>query len=165
MDGGGSLNLIYADIIRKMGIDSSRIKPSTTTFKGVIPSVEARCMGTVMLEEVFGSLENLKSEELIFDIVPFCSGYHTLLGHTAFARLNAVPHYACLKLKILGPNGVITVNGNIECSLWTEEHTAAFAAEVQASEEATCAGKRALSSSKRTQAMPVDLGQAFPHPI
>ena len=32
---------------------------------------------------------------------------------------------------MLGPRGVITVNGNTECSLHTEEHTAALAAEVQ----------------------------------
>ena len=30
-----------------------------------------------------------------------------------------------------GPRGVITVNGNMERSLHTEEHTAALAAEVQ----------------------------------
>lgn len=39
MDGGNRLNLIYEDTIRKMGIDPSRIKPSNTTFKGVIPGV------------------------------------------------------------------------------------------------------------------------------
>ena len=32
-----------------------------------------------------------------------------------------------------GPRGVITVNGNMERSLRTEEHTAALAAEVQSS--------------------------------
>ena len=42
-----------------------------------------------------------------------------------------VPHYAYLKLKMPGPRGVITVNGNTERSLRTEEHTAALAAEVQ----------------------------------
>ena len=36
MDGGSSLNLIYQDTVRKMGIDPSRIKQSSTTFKGVI---------------------------------------------------------------------------------------------------------------------------------
>ena len=68
---------------------------------------------------------------MIFDIVPFRSGYHALLGRTAFARSNAVPHYAYLKLKMPGPRGVITVNGNMEHSLHTEEHTASLAAEVQ----------------------------------
>src|SRR3990170_4161410 len=131
MDGGNSLNLLYQDTVHKMGIDPSRIKPTKTTFKGVIPGVEARCTGSITLEVVFGSPENFISEELIFDIVPFRSGYHALLGHTAFARFNAVPHYAYLKLKMPGPRGVITVNGNMERSLRTEEHTVAIPAEVQ----------------------------------
>ena len=70
---------------------------------------------------------------MIFDIVPFRSGYHALLGRTTFAKFNAVPHYAYLKLKMPGPRGVITVNGNTERSLRMEEHTAALAAEVQSS--------------------------------
>ena len=88
-----------------MGIDPSRTKPTKTTFKGVIPGVEAHCIGSVTLEVVFGSPDNFRSEELIFDIVPFRSGYHALLGRTAFARFNAVPHYAYLKLKMPGPRG------------------------------------------------------------
>ena len=103
-----------------MGIDPSRIKPTKTTFKGVILGVEARCTVSITLEVVFGSLENFRSEDLIFDIVPFRSGYHALLGRTAFARFNAVPHYAYLKLKMPRPRGVIIVNGNTELSLRTE---------------------------------------------
>ena len=87
------------------GLDPSRIKPTKTTFKGVIPGVEAHCTGSITLEVVFGSPDNFRSEELIFVIVPFCSGYHTLLGRTAFAKFNAVPHYAYLKLKMPGPRG------------------------------------------------------------
>ena len=131
MDGRSSLNLLYQDTVWKMGINPSRIKPTKTTFKGVIPGVEARCTGSITLEVVFRSPDNFRSEELIFDIVPFRSGYHALLGRTAFARFNTVPHYAYLKLKMPGPRGVITVNGNTERSLCTEEHTAALAAEVQ----------------------------------
>ena len=131
MDGGSSLNLLDQDTVWKMGINPSRIKPTKTTFKGVIPGVEARCTGSITLEVVFSSSDNFRSEELIFDIVPFRSGYHALLGRTAFARFNAVPHYAYLKLKMPGPHSVITVNGNTERSLRTEEHTAALAAEVQ----------------------------------
>ena len=62
MDGGSSLNLIYQDTVRKMGIDPSRISLSNTTFKGVIPGVEAQCMGSVVLEVTFGSPGNSKSE-------------------------------------------------------------------------------------------------------
>ena len=58
MDGCSSLNLLNQDTMRKMGIDPSRIKPTKTTFKGVIPSVEACCTGSITLEVVFGSPDN-----------------------------------------------------------------------------------------------------------
>ena len=58
MDGGSSLNLLYQDTMRKMAIDPSRIKPTKTTFKGVIPGVEARDTGSITLEVVFGSPDN-----------------------------------------------------------------------------------------------------------
>ena len=102
MDGGSSVNLLYQDTVCKMGIDPSRIKPTKTTFKGIIPGVEANCIGSVTLEVVFGSPYNFRSEELIFDIVSFRNGYHALLGRTTFAKFNA-PHYAYLKLKMPGP--------------------------------------------------------------
>ena len=133
MDGGSSLNLLYQDTMHKVGIEPSRIKPTKTTFKGVIPGVEAHCIGSITLEVVFGSPDNFRSEELIFDIVPFRSGYHALLERTAFARFNAVTHYAYLKLKMPGPRGVIIVNGNTKRSLRTEEHTTALATEAQSS--------------------------------
>ena len=117
MDGGSSLNLIYQDTVRKMGIDPSRISQSSTTFNGVIPGVEAHCWGSLVLEVTFGSPDNFRSENLLFNIAPFSNDYHALLGRTAFARFNAVPHYAYLKLKMPGPRGVITVNGR------SEEHT------------------------------------------
>ena len=136
-----------------MGIDPSRIKPSKTTFKGVIPGVEAHCTGSITLEVVFGSPDNFRSEELIFNIVPFRSGYHALLGRTTFAKFNAVPHYAYLKLKMPGPRRVITVNGNTERSLRTKEHTAALAAEAQSSllRPSTCSAIKHPDTFKRAR--------------
>ena len=46
----------------------------------------------------------------------------------AFTRFNAVPHYAYLTLKMPGPGGVITVNGNTERSSRAEEYAMALAA-------------------------------------
>jgi hypothetical protein len=43
--------------------------------------------------------------------------YHTLLGRPALAKFMAVPHYAYLKMKLLGPSGVITVSGCFKKSL------------------------------------------------
>ena len=131
MDSGSSRNLICQDTIRKMGIDPSRIKPTTTTFKGVIPGVEAHGTGSISLEVVFGSPENFRREDLIFDIVPFRIGYHALPGRTAFSYFNAIPNYTYLKLKMPGPRGTITITGKMERSLCSEGHTVPIIAEVQ----------------------------------
>src|SRR3954470_13387360 len=58
MDGGSSLNLLYQDTVWKMGINPSLIKPTKTTFKGVIPGIEARCTVSIMMEVVFISPDN-----------------------------------------------------------------------------------------------------------
>jgi hypothetical protein len=116
------------------------------------------------LEVVFGSPDNFRSEDLIFDIVSFRSGYHTLLGWTAFARFNPAPHYAYLKLKMLGPKGIITIRGNTERSLRTEEHTAALAAEVQAAEEASQAQSAVTTLDARKRARAIDSALGYSHP-
>ena len=128
MDGGSGLNLIYQDTVHKMGIHPTKISHSNTTFKGVIPGTEARCMGSLLLEVVFGSSDNFRSEKLTFYIAPFRSGYQALLGRAAFARFNAVPHYASVNLKMPDPRGTITVSGNTELALRMEECAAALAA-------------------------------------
>ena len=128
MDGGNSLNLIYQDTVRRMGIDPSRIIQSNTTFEGVIPGVEAYGRGSVVLEVTFGSPGNSRREELLFTIAPFQSGHHTLLGRTAFARFNTLPHYGYLTPKMPGPHGVITVSEITEPSSCAEEHATALAA-------------------------------------
>ena len=94
----------------------------------VIPGVEAHGRGSVVLEVTFGSPGNSRSEELLFTIAPFQRGYHALLGRTAFAHFNALPHYGYLTLKMPGPRGVITVSGIIKCPSCTEEYATALAA-------------------------------------
>ena len=128
MDGGSSLNLIYQDTVHKMRINPTKISRSNTTFKGVTPGPEAHCTGSLLLEVIFGFPDNFRSENLTFHIAPFQSSYQTLLGRKAFARFNAILHYASLKLKMPGPRGIITVNGNIERSLRAKDGAAALAA-------------------------------------
>ena len=128
MDGGSSLNLIYEDTVRRMGINPSRISQSNTTFEGVIPGVEAYGRGSVVLEVTFGSPGNSRSEDLLFTIAPFQSSYHALLGRMAFARFNALPHYGHLTLKMPGPRGIITVRGIIKRPSHAEEYATALVA-------------------------------------
>ena len=111
MDGGSDLNLLYQDTIRKMGIDPTKIRHSNTSFKGVMPDPYAHCTGSLLLEVVFGSSDNFRREKLVFHIAPFKSSYQALLGREAFARFNAIPHYASLTLKMPSPRGIISLKG------------------------------------------------------
>ena len=87
MDGGNGLNFIYEETLQKMEIDWSRIERSSTTFRGIIPSREVRCTGKITLDVVSGSPDNYWSEEVTFQVAPFSSGYHALLGREAFTFL------------------------------------------------------------------------------
>src|SRR3954463_6010640 len=116
MDGGSALNLLYQDTIRKMGIDPTRIRHNNTSFQEVTPGPDAHCMGSLRLEVMFGSPDNFRREKLTFHIAPFSGSYQALLGREAFARFNAIAHCASLTLKMLGPRGIISLKGNIECS-------------------------------------------------
>ena len=111
-----------------MGIDPKKISHSNTTFKGVTPGPEAHCTGSLLLEVIFGFLDNFRSENLTFHIAPFQSGYQALLGSKAFARFNRIPHYASLMLKMPGPRDVITVSGITERSSCAEEHATTLTA-------------------------------------
>ena len=62
-------------------------------------------------------------------MAPFNSGYHALLGRDAFTRFQAIPHYGYMKLKMPGPNGVITVSSDPDKALRAENKTASLALE------------------------------------
>ena len=113
MDGGSDLNLLYQDTIRKLGVNKSIIRHGNTSFQGVTPGRDIQSMGSLLLEVMFGSPDNFQSEKLTFHIAPFVSRYQALLGREACARFNAIPHYASLTLKMPGPRGIISLQGNI----------------------------------------------------
>ena len=78
---------------------------------------------------VFGTPENYRSEEITFQVAPFSSGYHTLLGRDAFTSFQAIPHYGYVKLKMPGPNGIFTLASDPDVELRVENKTAAVALE------------------------------------
>ena len=78
---------------------------------------------------VFGTPENYQSEEITFQVGPFNSGYHALLGRDAFASFQAIPHYGYMKLKMPGHDGIITLPSDPDTSLRAKNETAALALE------------------------------------
>ena len=75
----------------------------------MIPGAQAYPLGQIDLPVTFGDRANFRSEVLTFEVVDFPGSYHAILGRPCYAKFMAVPNYTYLKLKMPGPNGIITV--------------------------------------------------------
>ena len=72
---------------------------------------------------------------MTFEVVPFKSMYHVIFGRDIFHTFMAKPCFVYNKLKIPGPNGVITVSGSFTKARDCEIGEAAFVEAVLYSEE------------------------------
>jgi hypothetical protein len=131
MDGGSSLNILYAHTLRLLGIGLDQLRPSTTSFHGIAPGKRIQPLGQIDLPVWFGTSANFRKETLTFEVVGFRGAYHTILGQPYYAKFMAVPNYTYLKMKMPGPNDVITVGSSIEhafdCDVECVEHAEALA--------------------------------------
>jgi hypothetical protein len=67
-------------------------------------------LGQIDLSVTFGDPSNFRKETLTFKVVGFRGTYHAVLGRLYYVKFMAIPNYTYLKLKMSGPNGVITVH-------------------------------------------------------
>jgi hypothetical protein len=109
MDGGSSLNIIYAETLGLLQIDLSSIRTGAMPFHGIIPGKRVQPFGQLDLPVCFGTPSNFQRETLTFEVVGFRGTYHAVLGRPCYAKFMDVPYYTYLKLKMSGPNEVITV--------------------------------------------------------
>jgi hypothetical protein len=149
MDGGSSLNILYAHTLRLLGIGLDQLRPNTTSFHGVAPGKRIQPLGQTDLPVWFGTPDNFRKETLTFEVVGFRGTYHAILGRPCYAKFMAVPNYTYLKMKMPGPKGVITVGSSIEhafdCDIECVEH-----AEALALDEALMANWRSWSTRTST---------------
>jgi hypothetical protein len=116
MDAGSGINLIYARTLRAMCITLDSLKPTDCSFHAIVPGSANDPLEKIELDVCFGDSSNYHKEKLEFEVMDWPSQYHAILGRPAFAKLMAVPHYAYLTLKIPGPRGTITIQGNFKVS-------------------------------------------------
>ncbi|XP_066324179.1 uncharacterized protein [Miscanthus floridulus] len=92
-----------------MRIPWSELHPVSSPFHGVIPGTQAYPLGQIDQPVTFGNRANFRSEVLTNEVVDFLGSYHAILGQLSYAKFMAITNYTYLKLKMLRPNGVITV--------------------------------------------------------
>jgi hypothetical protein len=111
---------------------------------------------------------------LTFEVVGFRGAYHAILGRPCYAKFMAVPNYTYLKMKMPGPNDVITVGSSIEhafdCDVKYVEHAEALALdealvanlEKMVNEDLNSTAKHAGSFEAAEQTKEVPLDPAAP---
>jgi hypothetical protein len=109
MDGDSSLNIIYAKTLEPIGISRSQVWARAMPFHGITPDRRVHPLRQIDLPVCFGTSSNFRREAFTFEVVGFRGTYHVDLGRTCYAKFMAIPNYTYLKLKMLGPMGVITV--------------------------------------------------------
>jgi hypothetical protein len=152
MDGGSSLNIIYAETLGLLGIDLSTIRAGAAPFHGIVPGKRVLPLGQLDLPICFGTPSNFRKETLMFEVVGFRGTYHAVLGRPCYAKFMDVPNYTYLKLKMPGPNGVITVGSTYrhayECDVECVEYAEAIAESEALITDLECLSKE-VSDAKR----------------
>jgi hypothetical protein len=94
-----------------MGISHSLLKPADNPLygfggKGIFP------VGKIELPLSFDVAPNARSGQLTFDIVDMVYPYNAIMRRGSINKFEAAIHGLYLYMKILGPQGVITVYGD-----------------------------------------------------
>ncbi|XP_066310874.1 uncharacterized protein [Miscanthus floridulus] len=110
MDRGSALNILYIDTFDAMRIPRSELCLVGSPFHKVILGAQAYPLRQIDLPITFGGQANFRSKVLTFEVVDFLGSYHAILGWPCYARFVAIPNYTYLKLKMSGPNDIITVS-------------------------------------------------------
>jgi hypothetical protein len=130
MDGGSGLNIMYAETLDAMTISRMQLHPSGAPFHGIVLGKRALPLRQIDQPITFGDPSNFRKETLTFEVVGFHGTYHSVLGQPCYMKFMAILNYTYLKLKMLGPNGVITVCATYQhtyvCDVECYEYTKAI---------------------------------------
>jgi len=153
MDGGSSLNIMYAHTLELMGIGLNKLRPSKSPFHGVAPGKRVQPLGQIDLPVCFGTTANFRKEVLTFEVVGFRGAYHDIICRPCYAKFMAIPNYTYLKMKMPGPKGVITIGSSFEhaykCDVVCVKHAETLALDEALAAQLQGMAEEAMDSKQR----------------
>jgi hypothetical protein len=108
------LSILFQKTFNQMGLPRSALWPSQAPFHGLVPGTAATPVRQIKLSVTFGTRENFYTEYMQFEVANLEMTYNAFLGRPALTKFMAIPHYTYLVLKMPGPNGVISVKGDVK---------------------------------------------------
>nr|AAP20843.1 retrotransposon protein, putative, Ty3-gypsy sub-class [Oryza sativa Japonica Group]ABF96690.1 retrotransposon protein, putative, Ty3-gypsy subclass [Oryza sativa Japonica Group] len=123
IDGDSSINLLFASTLDAMGIPRSELTPTGQPFHGITPQSSSKPLGKITLRVTFSQANNFRTEQITFDVAEFDTTYNAIIGRTALARFMAASHYAYQVLKMPGPKGIITIQGNVKLAIQCDKRS------------------------------------------
>jgi hypothetical protein len=86
-------------------------------------------LGNIALPVTFGTEENFRTENVVFDVAEVNLPFKAIIGRPALYQFIAIAHYRYLVLKMSSPTGVLTLQGDHAAVLTAVEKLHALAAE------------------------------------
>jgi hypothetical protein len=123
IDNGASLNLMMRKIFIEMRLNLSNLTPVHDTFHVIILVQSSTPIGCIDLEVSCGTVENMHTEILTFEVVSFDIKYNCILGMPFLLKLMTVIHTTYATIKMSGPRGVITLK-SYQCYVLAYENAA-----------------------------------------
>ncbi|KAK1683164.1 hypothetical protein QYE76_044012 [Lolium multiflorum] len=68
IDGGSSINILYRDTARKLGIQEAELRPTPTVFHGIVPGHSCQPIGRITLAVMFGKPDHFRTENVEFEV-------------------------------------------------------------------------------------------------
>jgi hypothetical protein len=98
----------------RLGVALKDLTESGTLFFGIVPTEGDYPLGHIYMPVTFGTPENYRTKFLRFEVASFDWVYNAIIGMPGLAHIMAIPHYSYMILKMLGPQGIITVRADFQ---------------------------------------------------
>jgi hypothetical protein len=114
VDGGSNINVTFPRTLLGLGVALKDNTESDTPFFGIVLTEGEYPLRHLYMPVTFGTPENYRTEFLRFEVASFDYRYNTIIGRPGLTKFMAIPHYSYMILKMLGPQGIITVRADFQ---------------------------------------------------